>query len=159
MGASIMPSTSFQTCCLLILIPVLHAAIPACTRNRPSNGNHRMVTITEQVAATRANNDTAMAKLCCVYTWVRVDKEASSSRMVTYDGSVRTYSARDWETLSVQLLSEICDMSMGGKDCRECNIKRGRRGFFRKPWGIAVVVIAGILFLIGIVAAVCLCKR
>merc|ERR1712166_561021 len=106
----------------IALTPIIDASIPACTRNRPSNGKHRVVSVTSQTAASRPSNDTAATELCCAYTWLQIDNAATSNRMVTYDGSVRTYSASDWNTLTAQLISDICGMSMGSDDCRSCSL-------------------------------------
>lgn len=132
---------------LLLVIAIIHidaspmdTTIPVCTRNRPSNGKHRMVTITNQVASSRPSNDTAATELCCTYTWVQIDGAATSNQMVTYDGSVRTYSASDWNTLTTQLISDICGMSMGSDDCRSCSLSStGNTAAAPRVWSWAVL--------------------
>lgn len=57
-------------------------------------------------------------KLCCVYTWVVLDTEATVPFLVAFDGSRRTY--EDQTTVAEVAegaYAAVCGMSMGSADC------------------------------------------
>lgn len=108
---------------LKIVISVLAltsvSALPECFSDRPGWADHRTLFVPETMMSGDPIDDAWAEALCCVYTYVEVI--SSSSKKVTfeiYDGSKRSITATTFEELATIAYEDICDMSMGSRDCR-----------------------------------------
>jgi hypothetical protein len=94
--------------------------LPPCDSTRPQGGvryDFRNLNIPRDMMNGTTEEDIKHAnKLCCVYTRIElVDQDVV--KMITYDGSERTYSASTFSEAATMAYSDICGMSMGSVDC------------------------------------------
>ena len=92
--------------------------------------NHRTLHVPAAIWDDADTSQEAIAwanTLCCVYTWVMRDADATHPYMITYDGGRRTYSGVTTFSKATEVAYDaICAMYMGSRDCRSCTAPAGQ---------------------------------
>ena len=96
-----------------------------CDKTRDTGYNdHRTLHVPAAIwdAAQTSPDTMAWANaLCCVFTWITRDEDATYPYMVTYDGESITYTgATTFSQATEASYNAICRMFMGRQDCASC---------------------------------------
>ena len=94
--------------------------LPSCSTERPGSwATHRTLYLPSSMVSEEATDDEISWTnvLCCVYTYVKTSDDVDKPEFELYDGS--SYKIKKDTALEVmyEAYEDICDMSMGSKDC------------------------------------------
>lgn len=92
------------------------SAIPTCNSDRPGSESHRTLYIASSSLTNTEEDDKWTNALCCVYTHVEIRNDWDGW-MQLYDGSWESMSGDTLPKMAEDAHDEICDMSMGSRDC------------------------------------------
>ena len=95
------------------------SSLPSCSTDRPGWATHRTLYLPSSMVSEEATDDEISWTnvLCCVYTYVKTSDDVDKPEFELYDGS--SYKIKKDTALEVmyEAYEDICDMSMGSKDC------------------------------------------